>query len=143
MNEAAAGPGTEAASPWSFARVATIVGASVPLWLAGTAAVRWLGARALLGGQWTPLTYAGVLVAAIALLLAAPKLVRLAKSETLVCASLIVATTAVLNAIALRWQPWIFGGDSDRLVAAAALLQWQAGIVCAVGLALSVDGARR
>jgi hypothetical protein len=122
-------------------RAVLLVLAGVVVWSLGVLLLRWLGSTGALGNGWTPLVYALVLAGTAPLIVAAPRLLRLPRSQTLACASIMTGTAAMIDGIVVRWFPSIYATDPQLLAHVGAALLWGVGVAVALGLLLSLGGA--
>lgn len=121
-------------------RAVLLVLAGMIVWFLGVLLLRWVGSTGALGNGWTPLVYALVLAGTVPLIVAAPRLLGLARHQTLACASIMAGTAGMMDGIVVRWFPSIYATDPHLLAQIAASLLWGIAVAVVLGLLLSLGG---
>jgi hypothetical protein len=106
------------------------------LWFAGALIIRWVQPTGALGNALTPLVYGLIVATTVPLVRWAPRLLGVARSQTLACAAIMAATASLLDGVAVRWTP-LYGADPRIVADSAACLLWAIGVAVALGLAMS------
>ncbi len=120
------------------AQTAIVAANGLFLWLVGVLAIRWIGPLGGLGDGWTPLVYACVVLVSIPAVAVTPRLVGLGRDHRLICACVMATTAATLDGIVVRWLPFVYADQPQRLAEAAASLLFAIGVLVALGMALSL-----
>jgi Co/Zn/Cd efflux system component len=122
-------------------KVAIIATVGFVLWFVGIFEIRWAGAAGVLSNGFTPVVYAFIVVATIPFIWITPRVLGLPRAYRMHCGTIMGATAALLDGMAVRWTHW-YASDPQLLANSAATLLWAIGVAVALGFAMSMPSRR-
>jgi hypothetical protein len=122
-------------------QVAALVASGIALWYLTALMLRFLVPQGAFEGYWALLSYALVVPGTVPFVHALRRIGGLPHDRVAYGITVATASALLMDGVAVRWFPGIYGETAADVATAAGAVMWGAGVALVLGLAMNRRGS--